>query len=144
MRYLRLGALFAVLLFIVFYLRAGAGEHEDLQKARGAMRNLSKTMQACYRFEDPPAGLQDRELMEYCTRHNPDLREFYENFTVRFKFDRGYAVVLVCSQDGGRWLMEDLSCTGVMDSPPLDNEPERPCEFSLSAGVVCPQLSAQE
>jgi hypothetical protein len=144
MRYLGLGALFAFLLLMASCSQTGTGEHEDLQKARGAMRNLSKTMQACYRFEDPPAGLQDRELLEYCTRHNPGLRDFYENFTVKFKFDQDYAVVLVCSQDGERWVMEDLSCTGEMDSPPLDNEPARPCEFSLSVGGVCPQVSAKE
>jgi len=143
MKSLRFWALVAVSLLIAACQHSGADEQEELQKALGAMRNLSKTMEACYNFENPPAHLQGRELLEYCTRHNPGLREFYENFTVKFRFDQGYAVVLVCSQDGSRWLMEDLSCTGVMDSPPIDNEPERLCAFSLDAGGVCPQLKRE-
>jgi len=140
MKYLRLWALIAATVLMAACQHSVSDEQEGLQKALGAMRNLSKTMEACYKYENPPAELQGRELMEYCTQHNPGLREFYEGFTVKFKFDQGYAVVLVCSKDGSRWLMEDLSCTGEMDSPPIDNAPERPCEFSLTAGGVCPQL----
>jgi hypothetical protein len=140
MKILKAWALFTVSLLIASCLHAGAGEHEELQKARGAMRNLSKAMEACYKYENPPDELRGRALLEYCTKHNPRLRDFFENFTLKFKHDQGYAVVLVCSQDGSRWLMEDLSCTGVMDSPPMDNEPERPCELSLDAGNRCQQL----
>jgi hypothetical protein len=140
MKTTKLWIMVAVSLLVASCLHAGAGEHEDLQKARGAMRNLSKAMEACFKYENPPAELQGKGLLEYCTQHNAGLRDFYEKFTMKFKYDQGYAVVLVCSQDGGRWLMEDVSCTGEMDSPPIENEPERPCEFSLTAGRVCPQL----
>lgn len=111
----------------------------EIDQARGALRNLSKAMESCYRFDKPSPGLSDEQLMTFCTQHNPRIREFYENFQVKFKEDHGYAVVLVCTKDG-KWLMEDCSCTGTLDEQPAQGT-DKPCVFTIKALEVCPQLA---
>ena len=140
MNYLKICALFLVLLLVVSCQHCIVGDNEDQQKALGALRNLSKTMEACYKYDNPSPKLQGRDLLNYCTQHNPRLRRFFDNFTVKSRYDQGYAIVLICSKDGSRWLMEDMSCTSKMDKPPSEKEVNRPCVFTLEAKGTCPQL----
>lgn len=80
------------------------------------------------------ALLDDQELVRRATAFDPKLLEPYEGLAVRGTVD---GVILVCTGDGRRGLIEDAECSDKVDKPLWLND-NAPCQFSLKPGIACP------
>ena len=80
------------------------------------------------------ASLDDRELVQRATAFDPNLLKPYEGLVVRGTAD---GVILVCTCDGRRGLIEDAECSDKVDKliwPDIN----APCQFTLKPETVCP------
>jgi len=80
------------------------------------------------------ASLDDRELVQRATAFDPNLLKPYEGLMVRGTAD---GVILVCTGDGRRGLIEDAECSDKVDKliwPDIN----APCQFTLKPETVCP------
>lgn len=84
------------------------------------------------------ASLDDQELVRRATGHDPKLLGPYKGYVVR---GRGDGIILVCTRDGSRGLIEDAECTDEVDKPEWQ-ENNTPCLFTLNPATLCPQASA--
>jgi len=77
--------------------------------------------------------LDDQELVRQATAFDPMLLESYKGLVVRGTVD---GVILVCTGDGKRGLIEDAECTDIVDKL-LYLENNAPCEFTLKPEIIC-------
>lgn len=80
------------------------------------------------------ALLDDQELVRQATAFDQKLLEPYKGLIVRGTVD---GVILVCTADGRRGLIEDAECTDIVDKL-LWLENTAPCKFTLKPEIVCP------
>jgi len=80
------------------------------------------------------AALDDRELVKQATAYDPHLLESYKGLVVRGTPD---GVILVCTCDGMRGLIEDAECSDKVDKP-VWADSAAPCRFTLKPEIVCP------
>lgn len=84
---------------------------------------------------DTAASLNDRELVRRATAYDPKLLEPYDGLVVRGTVD---GVILVCTADGRRGLIEDAECTDKVDKL-LWHDKNAPCTFTLKPQTLCPK-----
>jgi hypothetical protein len=101
-----------------------------------ALTKLSKAVEYTVRYTNPPEGLSDQELLTRATQEDPTLLEPFKGFTVRVLRQDRHAIVLVCTLDRQRALLEDAGCTAKLDKHSW--EENQRCEFTLSVSTVCP------
>ncbi|MCB2188642.1 MAG: hypothetical protein KQJ78_19660 [Deltaproteobacteria bacterium] len=106
-------------------------EESNRDTAISSLRVLSKKMAYCYKYMKPPADLNGEQLLQYCTQDDTNIRPYYKDFSLKFNYEGGCAVVLLCSRDGQQRLAEDLSCTSFLDDKAEEASPAQPCEFTL-------------
>jgi hypothetical protein len=58
------------------------------------------------------------------------------DYRIRMRADDRHAIVLMCSRDGKRALVEDAACTAGPDARHWEQTPA-PCEFTLTAARAC-------
>ena len=80
------------------------------------------------------ALLDDQELVRQATAYDPKLLEPYKDFVVRGTAD---GVILVCTGDGRRALLEDAECSDKVDRQ-LWSDNDAPCQFTIELETVCP------
>jgi len=102
-----------------------------------ALTKLSASVEATVRYEDPPQGINDKELLALSTKHDPGLMESFADYTLRVSRQDGHAVVLVCDKDGKIGLLEDAGCSSEMDKHLWKEDPPKPCEFTITVRDVC-------
>jgi hypothetical protein len=107
-----------------------------MYKLASALTKLSASMQALIRYGNPLTRSSETELLTEGTAHDPALLTNLGDYRIRVRSDDRHAVVLVCSKDGTRALLEDAGCTGDMDVQHWDKPPV-PCEFTLTAASAC-------
>ncbi|MFZ2630355.1 MAG: hypothetical protein WA081_01795 [Desulfosalsimonadaceae bacterium] len=109
--------------------------NETMQPLAATASDLAR---AVMRFakENPSeaASLDDRELVRRATAYDPDLLKPYDGLVVRGTAD---GVILVCSGDGERGLLEDAECTDIVDNL-MWSDINAPCQFTLKPEIVCP------
>lgn len=98
---------------------------------------LSAAVEGRVRYEDVPAGISEEELLILATRHDPSLLEPFKPYLVKVLPENRHAVILICSKDGSRGLLEDAGCSRPMDKHLWQSEPPAPCRFTLSVTSVC-------
>lgn len=81
------------------------------------------------------ASLNDRERVRRATAYDPKLLEPYDGLVVRGTID---GVILVCTADGKRGLIEDAQCTDKVDRM-LWQDKNAPCTFTLTPQTLCPK-----
>jgi len=130
---------------LMFLLLASAGctvsraaEAEKMYVLGSALTKLSASVEATVRYENPPEGISDKELLALSTKHDPQLLELFDGYTVKGSRQDGHAVVLVCDKDGKVGLLEDAGCSSEMDKHLWKETPPKPCEFTLTVRDVCP------
>jgi len=101
-----------------------------------ALTKLSSATEALVRYGQPPAGMDDAALLAEATREDPALLASFTGYHVRVLNQDRHAVVLVCTKDGGRALLEDAGCTGKMDVHHWEKAAV-PCAFSVSVQTTC-------
>jgi len=128
-----------------FLLSASAGctvsraaEAEKMYVLGSALTKLSASVEATVRYEDPPQGISDKELLDLSTKHDPGLMNPFADYTLRVSQQDGHAVVLVCDKDGKIGLLEDAGCSSEMDKHLWEETPPKPCEFTVTVRDVCP------
>ena len=88
-----------------------AAEAEKMYILGSALTKLSASVEATVRYEDPPEGIGDMELLILSTKHDPGLLGPFTDYTVCVSRQDGHAVVLMCDKDGKIGLLEDAGCS---------------------------------
>jgi len=133
-----------------FLLMASAGctigravEAEKMYVLASALTKLSASVEATVRYENPPDGISDKDLLVLSTKHEPGLMEPFADYTLRVSQEDAHAVVLACDKDGKVGLLEDAGCSSEMDRHLWNESPPKPCDFTVKAREVCPEPPKQ-
>lgn len=100
-----------------------------------ALTKLSTAVEATINIDKPDESVSDQEILKISTEDDPLLLEPFKNDVIKINRDFGHAVILVCSNDGKKGLLEDAGCTGKMDVY-LWNITNA-CEFTISSLSLC-------
>jgi len=101
------------------------------------LAKLSTAVESTVRYKNPPADLDEQGLLKFATRHDPQLLDNFADYKVRVLVAERHSVVLVCTKDGKRGLLEDAACTAAFDQH-LWKDSSKPCEFTLTTKTACP------
>lgn len=85
------------------------------------------------KHSDEAVTLTDQELVKQATAHDPNLLAPYGDFVVMGTVQ---GIVLVCTKDQSRGLIEDAECTDKVDGMNWRNV-NTPCSYTLDIAVVC-------
>jgi hypothetical protein len=126
----------ALLLLSACVSTGDAVRQETMLTQASALTKLSSATEALVRYGQPHAGMDDAALLAEATRDDPALLTPFAAYQVRVLNQDRHAVVLVCTKDGGRALLEDAGCTGKMDVHHWEKA-AAPCAFSVSVPATC-------
>lgn len=138
----RLAGIFAAGILVVAVAlllapREGEGPQAKVMMVlAGQLTKLSAAVDATVAFENPPARLNDAELIELSTQYDPSLRTPFSDYSVRVFRGGNHAVVLVCDKSAAIALLEDAGCTAAMDRYRW-KESAGPCSFSIDPASAC-------
>lgn len=110
-------------------------EQERMFTLASALTKLSSSVEDTVRYENPDKNLSDEELLEFSTKHDSSLRVPFSDYKVKILNENRHAIVLICTQDGTKALLEDVACTAEMDKHHWQIEEEKPCSFTLSTSI---------
>jgi hypothetical protein len=110
-------------------------DSETMYIKASALTKLSSAMEATVRYDSPPPGLSEQELLKLATKDDPALLENFTGYTLKVLTYNRHAVVLVCEPVGNVALLEDAGCTGKMDEHRWKTP--APCEFTIKIDGVC-------
>lgn len=120
-----------------------AAEAEKMYVLGSALTKLSASVEATVRYEDPPQGISDKELLALSTKHDPGLMEPFTDYDLHVSREDAHAVVLVCDKEGKIGLLEDAGCSSEMDRHLWKEDPPKPCKITLKAREACPEPAKQ-
>lgn len=109
----------------------------EMNYLASALTKVSAAVDATARHRRSADGLNDAQLLQAATAHDPSLMKPFEGLTVRVRRDGRDSAVLVCKADGGAALLEDAGCTAKMDVHRWSHAAGARCEFSLDVKQVC-------
>lgn len=128
-------SLISVLLIISGCAAKSTVEQEKMFTLASALTKLSSTVEATVRYENPDKNLSDEELLEFSTKNDSSLRASFSGYKVKILNENRHAIVLICTQDETKALLEDAACTGEMDRHHWQLEEGKPCAFTLSTSI---------
>lgn len=128
-------SLISVLLIISGCATKYTVEQEKVFTLASALTKLSSTVEATVRYENPDKNLSDEELLKFSTKDDSSLREPFSDYKVKILNENRHAIVLICTQDETKALLEDVACTGEMDKHHWQLEEGKPCSFTLSTSI---------
>lgn len=111
-----------------------------MNKLAGAMVDLSKEV-AGMLWKD---ALQTEGLVDRAFQQKPHLREALGGYKLEVKVIGDNAVLLLCTADGKRALIEDVTCTAMPDIKAWAEG--KPCAFTLGEQEIkatCPLPQAE-
>ncbi|QTA83682.1 Uncharacterized protein dnl_60960 [Desulfonema limicola] len=122
---------------------AGCGKKKDNTKVdektmytlSSSLTKLSAAVESTVRYKKPPAGINDQDLLNLAVKHDPKLLEPFKEYKLRVLQKNKHAVVLVCSKDGKKGLLEDAGCSAAMDKHLWQSSSS--CKFTLDPDEVC-------
>lgn len=131
--------LFTIFVALMFAM-GGCGKKDKpdkktMYKLGSSLTKLASAVESTVRYKKPPAGISDKDLLKLATKHDPKLLEPFSNYTVKVSQKNRHAVVLVCTKDGKRGLLEDAGCSGEMDKHLWESSSG--CKFTLDPDAVC-------
>jgi hypothetical protein len=124
---------------IIFF--SGCSLHRDKKAEKmyslgASLTKLCASVESTVRYKNPPENITDYELFLLSTKHDPSLLEpFTEYFKKILRCDR-HAVILVCTPDRGKGLLEDACCTTGLDNN-LWQYDSLPCDFTIDVQERC-------
>ena len=126
---------------VVLTLLAGCqitrSNDEEMYRLASALTKLSAAAEATVRYENPPAGISEEELLRLATQHDPALLKPFESYFVRVLSRDRHAIVLVCTKDKGQGLLEDAGCSARLDVHLWQAQPPKSCNFTVKVEEVC-------
>lgn len=108
---------------------------EKMYTLASALTKLSAAVEATVRYDNPDQNLSDEELLELSTEHDVSLREPFREYSVKILRDNRHAIVLVCTKDATKALLEDAGCTAEIESHHWLPKELPDCAFTLSNEV---------
>jgi hypothetical protein len=118
-----------------------AANSDKMYVLGSALTKLSASVESTVRYKNPPQEISDAELLTLSTKHDPGLMEPFTDYTVRVSRQDRHVVVLMCDKEGKIGLLEDAGCSSEMDRHLWQENPPKPCEFTLKAKDVCPLVT---
>lgn len=117
---------------------------EEMMVMASRLTKLSAAVESTVRYKNPPANLDENELLQLSVRHDPQLLENFTGFKVRVLSQDRHAIVLVCTKEADRSLLEDAGCTSAMDKHHWRDSPQSACNFTMDTETDCPKAVQQE
>lgn len=118
---------------------AGAGfDNEAMLIKASQLTKLSSAVESTVRYKNPSADLDEQSLLKLATQHDPQLLKNFSGFKVRILSRKRHSVVLICTEDGLRGLLEDAACTPALDQHHWRDSQNQQCEFTVSTETLCP------
>jgi hypothetical protein len=119
---------------VLFWWKNKAQEPKQAELATRLI-NLSAAVDAYFSgTENIPSG-NDEEILRRATTHDPSLlAAAFTPYQIKVQRQERYAVLLLCTQDGKRAIMEDAGCSARLDRRAEENAP---CEFTLKVAPGC-------
>jgi len=114
-----------------------SNEGETMRPLASALTKLSPQVENVVRYETPSANATDDELLKLATKSDPGLLDSFKGYKLRVHSQDRHAIVLLCTEDGKRGLLEDLGCTGTLDRNLWKEDAAMPCDFTLSLEFGC-------
>ena len=114
-----------------------ASDAEDNFTLGSALTKLTAAVESAVRYDDPPLMLNDLELLQFSTKHDPTLLEPFSGYALKTFVQNRHAVVLVCDKLGKHALLEDAGCTSPLDKHLWKEQLDRPCDFTIKLGEIC-------
>lgn len=114
---------------------AAAPDAKERGRLSTKMVNLSSAVDA-YFADLPEAPIDsDTAILQNATRHDPRLlAQEFNSYVLKVQYQNPYAVLLLCSKDGKKAIMEDAGCSARLDRQVID---AAPCEFTLHVSQNC-------
>jgi len=114
---------------------AAAPDAKERGRLSIKMVNLSSAVDAYFAdLAEAPID-SDADILDKATRHDPRLlAPEFEPYLLKVQYQKSYAVLLLCSKDGGRAIMEDAGCSARLDRQVTHTAP---CEFTLVVKQSC-------
>lgn len=133
---------FVIVASISSILLAGCARAGQLPDAEtmyikaSALTKLSKAVESTVRYKSPPENISDQELLNLATQDDPSLLEPFAGYTLKVSRESLHAIVLVCTLDSTKGLLEDAGCTAKLDNHLWQSEGNL-CSFTLVADEIC-------
>ena len=129
-----------VFVLIVVFLGCAhirADEEQKMLTLGSALTKLSAAVESTVRYKNPPAEIGNAELLILATQHDPKLLEPFGDYTVKVLREDQHAIVLICTGDSKRALLEVAGCTPRLDKHLWKEYPAKECRFTLTVREVC-------
>lgn len=107
----------------------GAPDAQERGRLSTRMVNLSSAVEAYFHGLSEAPTDSDAIILQKATHHDPRLlAPEFESYILKVQYQSPYAVLLLCSKDGTRAIMEDAGCSARLDRRVTH---AAPCEFTL-------------
>lgn len=117
-----------------------APDAEERGRLSTKMVNLSSAVDTYFTDLSKAPSDSDDTILQNATRHDERLlASDFEPYMLKVKYLNPYAVLLLCSKDGTRAIMEDAGCSARLDRQVTN---EAPCEFTLLVNQGCQVVGA--
>ena len=127
----------ALLTFLAACAFAQPVDSEEMYTKAAALTKLSSAVQAFVRYESVADGMTEGEVLRLATKHDAGLLAPFSAYQLRVMRQDRHAIVLMCSADGTRGLLEDVGCTARLDKHLWQSPNSEPCEFTLKVSEIC-------
>lgn len=128
----------ALSLVVTACIAVAGPDNEAMLIKASQLTKLSTAVESTVRYKNPSADLDEQGLLKLATQHDPQLLENFSGFRVRILSKERHSVVLICTEDGQRGLLEDAACTPAFDQHHWKDSPSQPCEFTVATETLCP------
>jgi hypothetical protein len=108
---------------------------EKMYTLASALTKLSASVEATVRYDNPDQNLSDEQLLDLSTEHDVTLKEPFLTYTVKILRENRHAILLVCTEDATKALLEDVGCTAELDTHHWMPKKLPACIFTLSSDV---------
>ncbi len=117
--------------------RVDASSEDEMYQLASALTKLSAAVESTVRYKNPPDGMSDEELLTLATQHDPDLLQPFSGYAIKVRRDNHHAILLICTKQGDRALLEDVGCSAKLDAHPWQSQLAKACTFTLTADKAC-------
>lgn len=128
-----------ILLALLISACVGANDTRPDEAERGRlstkMVNLSSAVDTYFSFLPKAPGESDSMILQSATSHDPRLMApDFEPYEIKVQYQNPYAILLLCSKEGDRAIIEDAGCSARIDR---QITAPAPCEFTLNVTRGC-------
>jgi len=118
-------------------LHAAPVDNEKMLGLAVALTKVTPPVSTSVRYKNPPADLQDGELLAFAMAHNPSLLTPFDGYVLKARQSGRNSSVLVCDRKGQIALIEDTACTEEPDLKIWQTNPNQPCDYALDLAKAC-------